>query len=152
MYREIYLTPLLALTHQLFKKINMKSILLIEDNIDILENLAEYLEMEGYLIYSTNNGNTGIEMALKFMPDLIICDMPRPGIDGYEVLRLLISNLNITKIPFIFCTTMSEKINRSDALESGADDYIIKPFELETVLQMAKFCIKSGSKRQRLTA
>ena len=130
----------------------MKSILLIEDNIDILENLAEYLEMEGYRVYSTNNGEKGIELALKFMPDLIICDMPRPGIDGYKVLQALIDNLSITKIPFIFCTTMSEKINRSDALESGADDYITKPFELETILQIAKLCIKTGTKRQRLTA
>ena len=130
----------------------MKSILLIEDNIDILENLAEYLEMEGYRVYSTNNGEKGIELALKFMPDLIICDMPRPGIDGYKVLQALIDNLSITKIPFIFCTTMSEKINRSDALESGADDYITKPFELETVLQIAKLCIKTGTKRQKLSA
>lgn len=130
----------------------MKSILLIEDNIDILENLAEYLQLEGYHVYSTNNGNRGIEMALEYIPDLIICDMPRPGIDGYEVLRLLTGNLNLMKIPFIFCTTMSEKINRSHALESGADDYIIKPFELETILEMAKICIKTGTKRQRLTA
>ena len=130
----------------------MKSILLIEDNLDILENLAEYLQLEGYQVFSTNNGDRGIEMALEFMPDLIICDMPRPPKQGYEVLRVLIANLNITKIPFIFCTTMCEKIDRSDALESGADDYIIKPFELETVLQMAKLCIQTGSKRQRLTA
>ena len=130
----------------------MKSILLIEDNIDILENLAEYLKMECYEVYSTNNGEKGIEMALEFLPDLIICDMPRPGIDGYEVLRLLIDNLSTTRIPFIFCTTMSEKINRSEALESGADDYIIKPFALENVLEMAKHHIKTGSKRQRLPA
>jgi DNA-binding response OmpR family regulator len=130
----------------------MKSILLIEDNIDILENLSEYLEMEGYLVHKTNNGNQGIKMAVEFIPDLIICDMPRPGIDGYEVLKGLINNLTTTNIPFIFCTTMSEKINRSTALESGADDYIIKPFELETILEMAKLCIKNGSKRQRLTA
>ena len=129
----------------------MKSILLIEDNIDILENLAEYLEMEGYLVFSTNNGDRGIEMACEFIPDLIICDMPRPGIDGYQVLRVLIANLSTTRIPFIFCTTMSEKINRSDALEWGADDYIIKPFELETILEMAKLGIKTGTKRQRLT-
>ena len=108
--------------------------------------------MEGYRVYSTNNGEKGIELALKFMPDLIICDMPRPGIDGYKVLQALIDNLSITKIPFIFCTTMSEKINRSDALESGADDYITKPFDLENILQIAKLCIKTGTKRQKLSA
>jgi CheY-like chemotaxis protein len=130
----------------------MKSILLIEDNIDILENLAEYLELEGYRVFSANNGDRGIEMALEYMPDLIICDMPRPGIDGYEVLRALINNLSITRIPFIFCTTMNEKTDRSEALESGADEYIIKPFELEAILKIAKLCIKTGTKRQNLTA
>jgi CRP/FNR family cyclic AMP-dependent transcriptional regulator len=130
----------------------MKSILLIEDNIDILENLAEYLELEGYRVFSANNGDRGIEMALEYMPDLIICDMPRPGIDGYEVLKALINNLSITRIPFIFCTTMNEKTDRSEALESGADEYIIKPFELEAILKIAKLYIKTGTKRQNLTA
>ena len=130
----------------------MKSILLIEDNVDILENLSEYLELEGYQVLSTNSGQRGIEMALEYMPDLIICDMPRPGIDGYEVLRILVDTLSISEIPFIFCTTMCETTNRAHALALGADDYIIKPFELETILQMAKVCIKAGSKRQRRTA
>ncbi len=130
----------------------MKSILLIENNVDILENLSEYLELEGYQVLSTNTAQRGIEMALEYMPDLIICDMPRPGIDGHEVLRILVDTLSISEIPFIFCTTMCEKNNRSDALALGADDYIIKPFELETILQMAKGCIMAGSKRQRSTA
>jgi len=129
----------------------MKSILLIEDNIDILENLAEYLELEGYHVFATNDGDKGIEMAIKYMPALIICDMPKPGIDGYEVLRILNNTLDTSEIPFIFCTTMSETINRSDALASGADDYIIKPFELENILQTVKICIKAGSKRQKIT-
>lgn len=129
----------------------MKSILLIEDNIDILENLAEYLELEGYHVFATNDGDKGIEMAIKFMPALIICDMPRPGIDGHEVLRILNNTLDTSEIPFIFCTTMSETINRSEALAWGADDYIIKPFELENILEMVKVCIKAGSKRQKST-
>ena len=130
----------------------MKSILLIEDNADILANLTEYFQLEGYHIFSTNNGKKGIEMAMQFIPDLIICDMPRPGIDGYEVLRLLISNLNIAEIPFIFSTTLCESINKSAALEFGADDYIIKPYELEDMLTMAEDCIRSGSKRQKCIA
>ena len=127
----------------------MKSILLIEDNFNILDNLIEYLEMEGYQIFSTNNGMKGIEMAREFIPDLIICDDPRPGVDGHEVLRSLINRTDTCEIPFIFCTTNSETINRLEALELGADDYIIKPFELETILHMAKTCIESGSKRQK---
>ena len=124
----------------------MKSILLIEDNIDILENLAEYLELEDYKVFATNDGDKGIEMALKFMPDLIICDMPRPGIDGYKVLRILNNTLDTSEIPFIFCSTMCETINRSDALSSGACDYITKPFELESILEMVKVCIKNANK------
>ena len=69
----------------------MKSILLIEDNVDILENLSEYLELEGYYTLSANDETSAIKMAMQYLPDLIICDMPKPGIDGYEVLRLLVS-------------------------------------------------------------
>jgi DNA-binding response OmpR family regulator len=127
----------------------MKSILLIEDNAEILENLKEYLEMEGYHIFSTNKAKKGIEMALQFIPDLIICDMPEPGIDGHGVLRLLLKTTDTCEIPFIFCTTLNESFNRTDALALGADDYIIKPFELDDVLAIVKACIRSGSKRQK---
>ena len=125
----------------------MKTILLIEDNYNILENLIEYLEMEGFQIFSTNNGKRGIELARLIIPDLIICDTPKPGIDGYEVLRLLLDTADTYEIPFIFCSALSEAINRSEALELGADDFIVKPFELETMLQKVNDCIASGSKR-----
>jgi DNA-binding response OmpR family regulator len=126
----------------------MKSILLIEDNADILENLKEYLELEGYHIFSTNNGTRGIELAREFNPDLIICDMPRSGINRHGVLQLLINIPAIANIPFIFISTLSELINKTDALQFGADDYVVKPFELESMLLVAKACILSGSKRQ----
>ena len=103
--------------------------------------------MEGYKVFSASNGKKGIELARQFIPDLIICDTPKPGIDGYEVLRSLLGTTDTYEIPFIFCSTLSEAINRSDALNLGADDYIVKPFELETMLQMAKACITSGTKR-----
>ncbi len=130
----------------------MKSILLIEDNTDILENLKEYLELEGYHIFSTNNGTSGIELAMEFKPDLIICDMPRSEFNRHWVLQLLISISAISSIPFIFSSTFSELINKREALLFGADEYIIKPFELETMLLIAKACIQSGSKRQRWVA
>ncbi len=128
----------------------MKSILLIEDNAEIRDNLKEYLEMEGYRIYATNQGKMGNEMALQYIPDLIICDMPEPGIDGHEVLRLLLKTTTTCEIPFIFCTTLNETFNRTDALALGADDYIVKPFELDDVLAMIKYCIRFGSKRRKL--
>ncbi len=125
----------------------MKTILIIEGNCNILENLVEYLELEGYKIYSTNNGQRGVELAREFIPDLIICDTPMAGFNGFEVLRLILDTADTYEIPFIFCSVRSEAINRSEALAFGADNYIVKPFELETMLQIAKNCIASGSKR-----
>ncbi len=130
----------------------MKTILLIEDTRDILENLTEYLEIEGYTILVANNGKKGIELATAFIPDLIICDVLMQGMDGHEVLRILLATAKTHNIPFIFSTSMSEKFDKSHALELGADDYIIKPFELETLLKMVKKWISSGSKRAESTS
>ncbi len=125
----------------------MKTILLIEDNKDILENLTEYLELEGYKVLFASNGKEGLELAIKFIPDLIICDVLMPEMDGHEVLRLILDTAKTHEIPFIFSTSNSEKVDRTKALELGADDYIIKPFELETLLVMSKKWINSGSDR-----
>ena len=129
----------------------METILLIEDTSDILENLTEFLEMEGYNIIVANNGKKGIELARLFIPDLIICDVLMQEMDGHEVLRLLLATAKTHDIPFIFSTSMSEKFDKAHSLELGADDYIIKPFELEALLKMVKKWIKSGSKRNCYT-
>jgi CRP/FNR family transcriptional regulator, cyclic AMP receptor protein len=129
----------------------MKKILLIEDTRDILENLTEYLEMEGYSILVANNGKKGIELAKEFIPDLIICDVLMQEMDGHEVLRLLLADPITNRIPFIFSTSMSEKFDKTHSLELGADDYIVKPFELETLLRMVKTWINSGSIRHSYT-
>ncbi len=125
----------------------MKTILLIENNAEMLENLTEYLEMEGFKTLVTDNGKRGLELAGEYLPDLIICDVLMPEMNGYEVLRFLLKSAKTSEIPFIFSTSVSEKNNRTKALKLGADDYIIKPFELETLLNMVKTCIKTGSKR-----
>ena len=127
----------------------MKTILIIEDNEDILENFTEYLEMEGYKILAANNGKRGVELAREFIPDLIICDVMMHEIDGYGVLHLLLETSETHEIPFIFSTSMSEKVDRAEALRLGADDYIVKPFESPTLLVMAKKWIKSGSHRHK---
>lgn len=123
----------------------MKTILLIEDNKDILENMTEYLELEGYNVLVSDNGKRRIELAKEFIPDLIICDVLMPRMNGYEVLQLLYATTMLHGIPFIFSTSNSEKVDRAEALKLGADDYIIKPFELETMLKMAGKWIMSGS-------
>lgn len=125
----------------------MKTILLIEDNNEILENFTECLELEGYKVLGASNGKNGVELAIEFLPDLIICDVLMPEMGGYEVLHLLLETSATYPIPFIFSTSMSEQINRNEALSLGADDYIIKPFDMEVFLKMVKTWIESGSKR-----
>lgn len=125
----------------------MKTILLIEDNNDILENLKEYLEIEGYKILMATNGKNGVALARESKPDLIICDVLMREMNGHEVLRLLLETSETKEIPFIFSTSMSEKIDKTESLALGADDYITKPFEPESLLKMANAWMESGSRR-----
>ncbi len=130
----------------------MKTILLIEDNSDILENLAEYLEMEGYKILAADGGEKGVALAKKYIPDLIICDVLMGKMTGHEVLRILLDSIETYHIPFVFSTSLSEKLDRAETLKLGADDYLIKPYELETLLKAVKSWLKSGSIRNNPVA
>src|SRR5665213_84122 len=107
----------------------MKKILLIEDNDDIRENSAEILELSNYKVIVAENGKTGIEKALEYLPDLIICDIMMPVLDGYGVLHAVHKNDAIKNTPFIFLTAKTERNDFRKGMESGADDYITKPFE-----------------------
>ncbi len=106
----------------------MKTILIIEDNEDIRENVAEILTLSDYNVVMAANGKEGIEAAQKHMPDLIICDIMMPGVDGYGVLHVLHKEPATQHIPFIFLTSKSERSDFRAAMEMGADDYITKPF------------------------
>jgi DNA-binding response OmpR family regulator len=106
----------------------MKTILIIEDNEDIRENVAEILTLSDYKVLTAANGKEGIDAAQKTSPDLIICDIMMPGIDGYGVLHVLHKDPSTQNIPFIFLTSKSERSDFRAAMELGADDYITKPF------------------------
>ena len=107
----------------------MKKILLIEDNDDIRENTAEILELSNYKVIAAENGKIGVEKAIEYAPDLIICDIMMPGLDGYGVLHAVHKNEAIKNTPFIFLTAKSERSDFRKGMELGADDYITKPFE-----------------------
>lgn len=107
----------------------MKKILLIEDNDDIRENTAEILALAHYKVYTASNGKVGVEMALEHTPDLIICDIMMPVLDGYGVLHAIQKNENIKNTPFIFLTAKTERNDFRKGMELGADDYITKPFD-----------------------
>jgi DNA-binding response OmpR family regulator len=106
----------------------MKKILLIEDNDDIRNNTAEILELSNYKVIVAENGKVGVEKALEEHPDLIICDIMMPVLDGYGVLHTLHKNEDLVNIPFIFLTAKTERSDFRKGMELGADDYITKPF------------------------
>jgi len=107
----------------------MKKVLLIEDNPDVRENTAEILELANYHVTTAENGKIGVEKALNEHPDLIICDIMMPELDGYGVLHILSKNRNTAKIPFIFLTAKTDKMDFRKGMNMGADDYLTKPFE-----------------------
>jgi CRP-like cAMP-binding protein len=107
----------------------MKRILLIEDNHEIRENTAEILELDGYQVITAENGKIGVEIASSSKPDLIICDIMMPVLDGYSVLHLLSKNPDTENIPFIFLTAKADRQDFRKGMEMGADDYITKPFD-----------------------
>ena len=107
----------------------MKKILVIEDNNEVRENIAEILELSNYKVLTAENGKIGVELALRELPDLIICDIMMPVLDGYGVLHLLNKHTETYGIPFIFLTAKAEKTDLRKGMEMGADDYLTKPFD-----------------------
>ena len=107
----------------------MKKILLIEDNKDVRENTAEILTLAQYNVLTAKNGKEGVEMAQKEKPDLIICDIMMPVLDGHGTLHLLSKNEETSSIPFIFLTAKAERSDFRKGMEMGADDYLTKPFD-----------------------
>ena len=107
----------------------MKTILVIEDNKVVRENTAEILELADYKVFTAANGKLGVEQAIAHKPDLIICDIMMPELDGYGVVHLLGKNPQTSSIPFIFLTAKAETSDFRKGMDMGADDYITKPFE-----------------------
>ncbi|MDX2048404.1 MAG: response regulator [Chitinophagaceae bacterium] len=107
----------------------MKSVLVIDDNPDIRENIAEILDLAGYKTSTAENGKQGVEKAMKEKPDVIVCDIMMPELDGYGVLHLLRKNQETQNTPFIFLTAKTERSDFRKGMEMGADDFITKPFE-----------------------
>ncbi|OJV21750.1 MAG: transcriptional regulator [Dyadobacter sp. 50-39] len=106
-----------------------KTVLLIEDNAQVLENTAEILELANYKVLTAVNGKQGVQLAMEHIPDLIVCDIMMPELDGYGVLHLLGRDQRTADIPFIFLTARAEKEDYRKGMVMGADDYLTKPFD-----------------------
>ncbi|RWY53766.1 response regulator [Mucilaginibacter gilvus] len=120
----------------------MKKVLVIEDNNDIRENIIEILELAGYTVYNANNGKAGVELALKHQPDMILCDIMMPEMDGYGVLYILNKHIETSTIPFIFLTAKAEHLDLRKGMDLGADDYLTKPFDDMELLQSIESRLK----------
>ncbi|MCB0842878.1 MAG: response regulator [Bacteroidetes bacterium] len=120
----------------------MKKLLLIEDNFEVRENTAEILELAGYEVLTAENGKEGVKIANAEFPDLIICDIMMPELDGYGVLHLLSRNIKTAGIPFVFLTAKAEKADLRRGMNLGADDYITKPFDEAELLDVVEMRIK----------
>ena len=116
----------------------MTKILLIEDDSVLRENTAELLELSDYEVVTAANGKIGIEMAAKHIPDIIVCDIMMPEVDGYGVLEAVSLDSKTTHIPFIFLSAKTEHKEIRKGMDLGADDYLTKPFEEEELLSAIK--------------
>lgn len=128
----------------------MKKILIVDDSEYILESTLVLLSLEGYQVFSATNGVEGLKIAIQEKPDLILCDIQMPEMDGYSMLEHIRSTPETESIPFIFLTAFGEKQNMREGMVRGADDYITKPFTRDELLRAidAQWKKKSSIQKQ----
>lgn len=124
----------------------MKTILIIEDNHDVRENIAEILELSGYNALQAKDGKEGVSVAMNERPDLILCDVMMPHLDGFGVLKILSTDLNFVDTPFIFLTAKADNIDFRKGMGLGASDYITKPFDDTDLLVAIETRLKQREK------
>ena len=127
----------------------MRKILVIEDNEEVRENLEEILELYGYEIDTAEDGKIGVEKALRNPPDLILCDVMMPHLDGFGVLNILSKKSSTSNVPFIFLTAKAEKTDFRRGMNLGADDYITKPFYKDELLAVIETRLKKSERLRK---
>lgn len=129
----------------------MKNILVIEDNNEVRENLCEILDLANYNTHQAENGKVGVEMAKSIKPDLILCDVMMPVLDGFGVLRILNRDPQLMHIPFMFLTAKAEKADFRKGMGLGADDYITKPFDEVELMDAIEMRLKKSKQLSSLS-
>ena len=117
---------------------NPKKILLVDDEVDLVETVRFPLEMEGYHVLVSYNGEDALNQARKENPDLILLDLMLPKLDGYKVCRLLKFDERYKHIPILMLTAKTQEKDKVLGLETGADEYITKPFEMYYLMEKVK--------------
>ncbi|HTA83230.1 MAG TPA: response regulator [Bacteroidia bacterium] len=123
----------------------MSKILLIEDNTEMRENTSEILNFANHVVVTAENGRVGVEKAKRENPDLIICDVMMPDMDGYEVLEVLSKNPETAGVPFIFLTAKADKSDVRKGMNLGADDYLTKPFDEKELISAIEIRLKRSN-------
>jgi CheY-like chemotaxis protein len=129
-----------------------KKILVVDDEKDIRESIAEILELAGYESATANNGREAVEAAIRQKPSLIICDIMMPELDGYGVVHLLQKNPFTRDIPFIFLSAKADKTDFRKGLRMGADDYLTKPCDSSELLHAVELRLEKAGKSANLTS
>ena len=119
-------------------------IAVIEDSMEVCENIASILKLGRYEVFTANNGKEGIELIQQHQPDLILCDIMMPELDGYGVLHLLSKDPATANIPFIYLTAKAEQRDFRIGMNLGADDYITKPFDGLELLKVVELRLKKN--------
>ena len=127
-----------------------KLILVIEDEFEIRNDLKESLLFNDYEVLTAENGFEGFEKIVKYNPDMIICDVMMPVMDGHELLSLISKNERIANIPFLFLTAKSDYEDIREGMELGADDYLVKPFDYNTLLKALNTRLEKSNLQQSI--
>ncbi len=126
----------------------MKTILVIEDNAEMRSNIAEILELAPYQVVQADNGKAGVALARQTSPDLILCDIMMPELDGYGVLHILGNDAHFAKTPFLFLSAKADPADFRFGMNLGADDYLTKPFDDLTLLNAVELRLKKGERAE----
>ena len=123
----------------------MKRILLVEDNADLALGLRNNLEIEGYAVESAEDGATGLTLARRLMPDLLILDLMLPDVSGTEICRQVRGDPRLAGVPVLMLTAKSEEVDRIVGFELGADDYVTKPFSPRELVLRVRALLRRAS-------
>ncbi len=121
---------------------NKKRILVVDDEVDLVETVRFSLELEGYEVLVAYNGEEALNQARKENPDLILLDLMLPKLDGYKVCRLLKFDERYKHIPILMLTAKTQEKDKATGMETGANEYITKPFEMDELMKKVKGYLK----------
>ena len=128
----------------------MKRILLIEDNHSLREEIINVLELEGFEVVTAENGRIGLERLKESIPDLVLCDLMMPDMDGYQTIQAIRANPATHLLPVILLTARDDETCKVKGMDIGAADYVTKPFKIADLLRAVEAIGKKRARKERL--